>query len=95
MKSTPQVNGVAESIGRWASLSTLGAEPTGLYFDVSDPNVAFINVQHPSSGVDRTIQITAVPEVGAVWAMLFGLGLIGAVVRRHNGRVILSRPAAE
>ena len=88
-------DGVAESIGRWASLSTLGAEPTGLYFDVSDPNVAFINVQHPSSGVDRTIQITAVPDVGSAWLMVLGLGLIGAVVRRHSGRATLSRPAAE
>jgi len=52
-------DGVAEAIGRWASLSTEGAESTGLYFDPFEPNVAYINVQHPSSGVDRTIMLTA------------------------------------
>lgn len=52
-------DGVAESIGKWASLSTKGAESTGLYFDPFRPNVAYINVQHPDSGVDRTIMITA------------------------------------
>jgi secreted PhoX family phosphatase len=48
-------DGVAESIGKWASLSTQGAESTGLYFDPTRANTAYINVQHPSSGVDRTI----------------------------------------
>jgi secreted PhoX family phosphatase len=52
-------DGVAEAVGRWASLSTAGAESTGLYFDKRKPNVAYINVQHPDSGVDRTIMITA------------------------------------
>jgi secreted PhoX family phosphatase len=52
-------DGVAEAVGKWASLTTLGAEGTGLYFDPFKPNVAYINVQHPSSKVDRTIMITA------------------------------------
>jgi len=52
-------DGVAEAIGKWASLSTRGAEPTGLYFDKFKPNVAYVNVQHPDSGIDRTIMITA------------------------------------
>ena len=50
-------DGVAEAIGKWASLSTAGAESTGLYFDKFKPNVAYVNVQHPNSGVDRTIRI--------------------------------------
>lgn len=54
-------DGVAESIARWATMSTVGAEPTGLYFDKFNPNVAYVNVQHPNSGNDRTIMIT-VPE---------------------------------
>jgi secreted PhoX family phosphatase len=54
-------DGVAEAIGKWASLSTVGAESTGLYFDPFRPNVAYINVQHPDSGVDRTIMIGASP----------------------------------
>ncbi len=52
-------DGVAEAVGKWASLSTSGAESTGLYFDKFQSNVAYINVQHPDSGVDRTIMITA------------------------------------
>lgn len=52
-------DGVAEAIGKWASLSTKGAESTGLYFDKFEQNVAYINVQHPDSGVDRTIMIRA------------------------------------
>jgi secreted PhoX family phosphatase len=51
-------DGVAEAVGKWASLTTLGAEGTGLYFDPFKSNTAYINVQHPSSGVDRTIMIT-------------------------------------
>lgn len=52
-------DGVAEMMGKWANLSTQGAESTGLYFDKFEPNVAYINVQHPDSGVDRTIMISA------------------------------------
>ena len=79
-------DGVAESVSRWASLSTLGSEPTGLYFDISNPNLAYINVQHPSSGVDRLIQISAVPEPTAYWLMLAGLGVLGGVVRQRAAR---------
>jgi uncharacterized protein len=84
-------DGVAESVSRWATLSTVGAEPTGLYFDVTDPNVAFINVQHPGSGVDRLIQITAVPEPASHALMLAGLGVVGAVVRRGRSRAIAGK----
>ena len=55
-------DGVAESVARWASLSTIGAEATGLYFDKFDANVAYVNVQHPDSHVDSTIMISAIPE---------------------------------
>ena len=79
-------DGVAESVSRWASMSTVGAEPTGLYFDVTNPNIAFINVQHPSSGVDRLIQISAVPEPGSYALMLAGLGLVAAAVRWRSSR---------
>jgi len=46
----------------WATLRIDDAEPTGLYFDKLNPNVAFVNVQHPLSGDDTLVQITAVPE---------------------------------
>jgi secreted PhoX family phosphatase len=52
-------DGVAEAIGKWASLSTVGAEATGLYFDPFNPNLAYINVQHPASGEDRTMMLMA------------------------------------
>src|SRR5512139_319591 len=51
-------DGVAEAVGKWASLSTAGAESSGLYFDKFRPNVAYVNVQHPDSRIDRTIMIT-------------------------------------
>lgn len=51
-------DGVAEAVGKWASLTTVGAEATGLYFDPFKPNTAYINVMHPTSKVDRTFMIT-------------------------------------
>lgn len=47
-----------EGLARWASNGTLGSEFTGLYFDPKDRRRAWVNIQHPSSGVDRTIEIT-------------------------------------
>jgi hypothetical protein len=47
-----------EGIGRWASNGTSGSEFTGLYFDPTDKRRAWVNIQHPGSGVDRTIEIT-------------------------------------
>lgn len=73
-------DGMAESVSRWATMPTVGAEPTGLYFDVTNPNIAFINVKHTSSGVDRLLQISAVPEPESYALMLTGLAVIGAVV---------------
>lgn len=77
-------DGVAESVSRWATMSTVGAEPTGLYFDVTNPNIAFVNVQHPDSGVDRLIQISAVPEPGTYALLLGGLALVGGIARRRK-----------
>lgn len=47
-----------EGLGRWASNGTKGSEFTGLYFDPFHKRRAWVNIQHPASGVDRTIQIT-------------------------------------
>ncbi|AEG01637.1 alkaline phosphatase PhoX [Methylomonas methanica] len=80
-------DGVAESISKWISLTTDGAESTGLYFDKFDSNKAYINVQHPFDGIDRTIELTAtapVPVPGAAW--LFGSAILGGlgVTRRKR-----------
>ena len=49
---------LGEGIGRWASNGTPGSEFTGLYFDPTDKRRAWVNIQHPTSGNDRTIEIT-------------------------------------
>jgi secreted PhoX family phosphatase len=50
-----------EGIGRWASNGTPGSEFTGLYFDPVNKRRAWVNIQHPASENDRTIEIT-IPE---------------------------------
>ena len=47
-----------EGLARWASNGTPGSEFTGLYFDPRDKRRAWVNIQHPSSANDRTIEIT-------------------------------------
>lgn len=47
-----------EGLARWASNGTVGSEFTGLYFDPFDDNRAWVNIQHPASDNDRTIEIT-------------------------------------
>ena len=49
---------LGEGIGRWASNGAAGSEFTGLYFDPTDKRRAWVNIQHPNSGNDRTIEIT-------------------------------------
>lgn len=79
-------DGVAEYVQRWAAMQVTGAEPTGLFFDPYQPNVAYVNIQHPDSLNDRLVQITAaVPEPETYAMMLAGLGLIGAFARRRRG----------
>ena len=74
-----------EGIARWASNGTPGSEFTGLYFDKFNPNVAYVHIQHPGDGVDRTIQITAVPEPESYAMFLAGLGMLGLMARRRIG----------
>lgn len=52
------LNDPGEGIGRWATNGTVGSELTGLYFDPFDDERAWVNIQHPASGNDRTIEIT-------------------------------------
>jgi secreted PhoX family phosphatase len=47
-----------EGLARWASNGTPGSEFTGLYFDPRNKRRAWVNIQHPDSDNDRTIEIT-------------------------------------
>lgn len=47
-----------EGLARWASNGTPRSEFTGLYFDPTNKRRAWVNIQHPASGNDRTIEIT-------------------------------------
>jgi hypothetical protein len=50
--------GPGEGLARWATNGTVGSEFTGLYFDPFNKRRAWVNIQHPSSQNDRTIEIT-------------------------------------
>ncbi|MBS1146245.1 MAG: sorting protein [Proteobacteria bacterium] len=80
------LNDAGEGVARWASNGTPGSEFTGLFFDPTNPNVAYVNIQHPSTGVDRTMMITAVPEAETYAMMLAGLGLVGFMAKRRQAQ---------
>ena len=52
------LNDAGEGLARWASNGTLGSEFTGLYFDPFHKRRAWVNIQHPTSGNDRTFELT-------------------------------------
>lgn len=68
-----------EGLARWASNGTQGSEFTGLYFDLFNSNKAYVNIQHPSTGNDRTIAILA-PEPTSLAA----LATLGTLLRRRR-----------
>jgi glycerophosphoryl diester phosphodiesterase len=54
-------DGVADYMGRWASLGVRGSEPTGL-IPTNDPNKFLVAIQHPTSGNDAIWEITTPPD---------------------------------
>ena len=73
-----------EGLARWASNGTPGSDFTGLYFDKFKPNVAYVNIQHPSTGDDRLVMLSAVPEPETYALALGGLGVMGLMARRRR-----------
>jgi len=64
-------DGVAESLGRIASMDVAGAEPSGLIFDPNDPYLFYCTVMHPSSGNDAiwSVQTRPYPGDGDPWLL--------------------------
>lgn len=58
-------DGVAEAIGIFVSLGITGSEPTGMFFDPTDPYRFIVNVQHPASGNDATWSFRTRPYGGS------------------------------
>lgn len=73
-----------EGLLRWATNGINGSEFSGLYFSKTNPNLAWVNIQHPNGGNDLTIQISAVPEADTYAMLLAGLGVVGMVARRRT-----------
>jgi uncharacterized protein len=76
-----------EGLKRWASNGINGSEFTGLYFSKTDPNVAYVNIQHPNGGNDLTLRLTAtapVPEPETYAMLLAGLAVVGGAARRRK-----------
>ena len=74
------ISGPGEGVGRWVSLGTAGSEATGLFFD-NARGVAYLNVQHPTSGNDMTLVIS-VPEPASMGAL--GIAAISVLGRRRR-----------
>jgi len=58
--ATPDMdgNGEADSVVLFATLTTHGAEASGIYFSPQGPTRMFVNVQHADDGNDMTLVIT-------------------------------------
>lgn len=52
-------DGVSDEVALFATLTTLGAEGTGIYFPPGMPDTLLVNVQHADDGNDMTMMITA------------------------------------
>ncbi|OYY92379.1 MAG: phosphatase [Hydrogenophilales bacterium 28-61-23] len=75
-------DGIAESMSVIATLRTKNAESTGMHFV---GNEIYVNVQHPQSGNDVLVQISApVPEADTYAFMALGMGLVGLLARRKK-----------
>ncbi|MEK8085746.1 alkaline phosphatase PhoX [Aquabacterium sp. A3] len=72
------LNDEGEGLQRWASNGIPGSEFTGMYFDKFNPNVTYVNIQHPNSGNDLLVKISAVPAVPE--PSTYGLALAGLIV---------------
>lgn len=70
------MDGIADVVGLLASLGPFGSEPTGFIMDPNDPNVFYVNIQHPNSGNDALWKISYVPTPPAALLLLAGVPLL-------------------
>ncbi len=56
------LDGMADSVVLFATLTTEGAEASGIYFPPSAPTTMFLNVQHAENGNDMTLMISQVSD---------------------------------
>ncbi|MGE3175402.1 MAG: alkaline phosphatase PhoX [Planctomycetota bacterium] len=80
-------DGVAEGMGRLASLGVGGAEPTGMIFDPNDPYRFICCIQHPTSGNDALWSFDTRPYDGSDLDLTLASG-INAVATAGPGEFV-------
>lgn len=73
-------DGVADTMGRLASLATRGAAPSGLYINPFNPSDMFANVESPTSGNDAIFILHAGARLPSVEEIVVGDEVVLVIV---------------